>query len=639
MADTKQEGLPQVFRSVCKGDPSGAINSTSETVSIKPRFNSKIGEYIILWNDIKMAFKDPLHIRHEGVAIPFLIDEDFEFLKPLQISIHPGVVLDVIIEAPEIDAALESQRITDTPTSALIQSTAMDHRPPSYIESTRSGAPSTVRDSNSGQTQGYYRAPQFRGESLEDTTPIVRGPQFNPHPYNGSNDFYNHTQPVTKRQSNGFIETHGASQSNKQDMAANYNRGLAYYAGRDIPQDFFKAMEWFLIAASQGHVESQNKLQDMWSHPSTQQDCSEALKRYQKAADLGDEVAQCILGFMYQKGYGVARDYSKAFEYYQLSAGQGFAEALADLGDMYREGHGVTQDYSMAFRYYQQSAGQEYISALVVMGYMYRKGYGVAQDYSKAMELFQRAASQGHHDGQNCLGGMYEKGYGVTQDYFKAVQLYQQAANQGSATGQNNLGHMYRKGNGVIQDYSKAIELFRRAAAQGEINSLVQLGHMYHDGEGVAQDYSIAIKLFQQAANQEDGVAQAQVYLGNMYLNSFGVTQDYSIALDWFHQAASKNYPGGQRFLGYMYSHGYGVPMDILTAIDWYSKAANQGDSTAKKELKKLQSRLSSDKGPIRTIQPAVEHSNAVNVQKKERPPTKNWLSKLIKLNKSKTRN
>ena len=47
-------------------------------VNIKPRFDNKTGEYIVLWNDVLMAFKNPLHVRNGDTAVPFVTDENFE---------------------------------------------------------------------------------------------------------------------------------------------------------------------------------------------------------------------------------------------------------------------------------------------------------------------------------------------------------------------------------------------------------------------------------------------------------------------------------------------------------------------------------------------------------------------------------
>jgi TPR repeat protein len=48
-----------------------------------------------------------------------------------------------------------------------------------------------------------------------------------------------------------------------------------------------------------------------------QQDDTQAVAWYRKAAEQGDAVAQQSLGYMYAKGRGVPRDYGEAVRWYQ----------------------------------------------------------------------------------------------------------------------------------------------------------------------------------------------------------------------------------------------------------------------------------------------------------------------------------
>ena len=63
----------------------------------------------------------------------------------------------------------------------------------------------------------------------------------------------------------------------------------------------------------------------------------EAVKWYQKAADMGDAKGICSLARMYDYGYGVSKDSEKAEELYLKSAGMGYALAQFYLGDYYEQ--------------------------------------------------------------------------------------------------------------------------------------------------------------------------------------------------------------------------------------------------------------------------------------------------------------
>jgi hypothetical protein len=67
--------------------------------------------------------------------------------------------------------------------------------------------------------------------------------------------------------------------------AAQYNVGVMYYEGRDVPQDYAEAVKW-----------------------------------YRKAAEQGDANAQYNLGGMYYQGKGVQQDYIIALMWLNLAA-------------------------------------------------------------------------------------------------------------------------------------------------------------------------------------------------------------------------------------------------------------------------------------------------------------------------------
>ena len=209
--------------------------------------------------------------------------------------------------------------------------------------------------------------------------------------------------------------------------------GFMYANGQSVPQDYVKAMKWYLKAAEQ---------------------------------DLA--LAQFNLGVMYENGQGVPQNYAEAVRWYRKSAEQGRADAKCNLGYMYQKGQGVPQDYSEAVRWYREGAEQGNAQAQFNLGLMYSDGRGVRQDYEEAMQWYRKSAEQGFAPAQNNLGDMYYHGQGVAQDYSEAVRWYRKAADQGEASAQFNLGLMYYNGQGVPMDKQEAYRLIKMAAEQGE---------------------------------------------------------------------------------------------------------------------------------------------------------------------------
>jgi TPR repeat protein len=82
----------------------------------------------------------------------------------------------------------------------------------------------------------------------------------------------------------------------------------------------------------------------------------ETVKRWRKAADLGNAEAQGNLGFMYKKGWGVPKDDVEAAKWYRKAADQGVALAQCSLGLMYAQGRGVPRDDVEAYAWFNISA-------------------------------------------------------------------------------------------------------------------------------------------------------------------------------------------------------------------------------------------------------------------------------------------
>ncbi len=130
-------------------------------------------------------------------------------------------------------------------------------------------------------------------------------------------------------------------------------------------------------------------------------DYATALKLLSPLAQKGLAQAQFNLGYMYDRGLGVARDYKEALRWYRLAADQGLAEAQFKLGIMYVQGLGVAQHYEEAAKWVRLAAEQGDASAQYYLGTMYRKGDGVLQNFVHAhMWLNLAAASLSGDEGK-----------------------------------------------------------------------------------------------------------------------------------------------------------------------------------------------------------------------------------------------
>ncbi|KAK3821173.1 MAG: hypothetical protein J3Q66DRAFT_426141 [Benniella sp.] len=70
--------------------------STGEISNIPALTDPKTGAYIVLWRDIKAAFKNAESIWNGKSMVTFLTDENLEQITPLRITYYPGAELEVV---------------------------------------------------------------------------------------------------------------------------------------------------------------------------------------------------------------------------------------------------------------------------------------------------------------------------------------------------------------------------------------------------------------------------------------------------------------------------------------------------------------------------------------------------------------
>ncbi|SRR5579875_287010 len=303
-------------------------------------------------------------------------------------------------------------------------------------------------------------------------------------------------------------------------------------------------------------------------------DYQTALKLVMPLAQANDPAAECLLGEIYEFGYGVPQDSAEALKWYK-SAARGEHKHRYSVHLALHEA--IPTDPKELKRYvddvkaHAQSGDPD---AQFVLGTLYFKGLGVKRDFAQSFNWFEKSSAQGNSDATNDLGFMYQHGAHVKQDYAKAAELYQKAAAAGSTAAQNNLGFLYANGLGVEGNVRRAVQLFTSASNNGNFEAMTNLGWMYQKGLGVDRDYRTAVALYAKAAAH--GVPAAQYNLGYMYQYGLGVNRQQAKAVKLYTLAAAAGYPGGQNALGFMYEHGTGVPQDYQLALKWYKKEAER---------------------------------------------------------------
>ena len=127
-------------------------------------------------------------------------------------------------------------------------------------------------------------------------------------------------------------------------------------------------------------------------------------------AEGGDAQSQCELGIAFYDGtVGLQQDKSEAVKWYRKAAEQNEVWAQAILGNCYYNGQGVTKDFTEAVKWYRKAAEQNNDLAQYCLGVCYYNGQGVTKDEAQAETLYRKAASQGNIRAKDALSALAEK--------------------------------------------------------------------------------------------------------------------------------------------------------------------------------------------------------------------------------------
>jgi len=137
-----------------------------------------------------------------------------------------------------------------------------------------------------------------------------------------------------------------------------YRSGSNYYYGLGVAKDINKAAELWEKAANKGLARAQFHLANLYERggDGLQPDPQKALNWYIMAAWQGHAEAQLILAQKYTAGDGVPQDYPTAYKWCRRAAENDNPEAQCMLSAIYSEGMGVESDYVQAYMWCKVAA-------------------------------------------------------------------------------------------------------------------------------------------------------------------------------------------------------------------------------------------------------------------------------------------
>jgi S1-C subfamily serine protease len=155
---------------------------------------------------------------------------------------------------------------------------------------------------------------------------------------------------------------------------------------------------------------------------------SEAYGACKSETDAGDAECQNLLGYLFQKGFGVPTNTTEAIRLFRLAAKRGLANAQCHLGLAYEQGLGVAANDAEAVRWYQLAAAQGDPIGEYLLGFSLAEGHGIAKDRAKAIELLRHSADRGFVPAQIKLASLFEYTWGAAREPVSAYILYRIAA-------------------------------------------------------------------------------------------------------------------------------------------------------------------------------------------------------------------
>eukprot|EP00347_Sterkiella_histriomuscorum_P001396 403372196 len=289
-------------------------------------------------------------------------------------------------------------------------------------------------------------------------------------------------------------------------------------------------------------------------------DSKKALEYYQKAANLGDELAMNFIGSYY---FNHTKDFDKAFKYFRQACQSGKCErAFNNLAHCFEQGVGeAIQDYHTAIRLYEQSALNGYHQALVNLAFLYYKiaASGQHLDELDTSELYFQCAqalrkalinNENNYEANFLMAKLYEEGLSVDHNPILAQKYYQKAAELGYSKALTKLGHLYYssilnvKDEDLVTPYDmtldvqnrlKSMEYYEQASKQGDSEASNCLGLIYESGLGsnsLTADLNKAQEYYKIAIDQNKNNLDAIFNLGLLLFNAESSQQKTTKQID-----------------------------------------------------------------------------------------------------------
>lgn len=304
--------------------------------------------------------------------------------------------------------------------------------------------------------------------------------------------------------------------------------GDAYYEGRyGLTKDLAKAVRWWKQAAAKGFPTAQYYMSYEYRVGETgETDYGLSLMFALSASEHQFPRAFRSIGFQYYYGEFVEKDLEKAKENFEKAVELGDNLALCYLGNLYVYNEGY-EDYNKAFGYYSLAveladkgeikSGTPYTR----MGWAYNDGYGVEKDVVRAADYFFKAIDRNSaYARRNVVSICYE-----IEDADTRLEYLLRAAEHNCKKAERYIAYHYVGLEDNRENRLKALEYLAKGAEKGCVDCVHSLIEHYSSFYGVKtlkeyNDKKKAIAAYERMfalSNTEDFKKLKPAQLGDYY--------------------------------------------------------------------------------------------------------------------------
>lgn len=263
-------------------------------------------------------------------------------------------------------------------------------------------------------------------------------------------------------------------------------------------EDRTKAFEWFVKASDAGNAEAMHSAALMLRDGKGVAKSVEACILYlEKAANLGLQRSQLLLGDLYYEGKIVEKDDAKSIHWYEMAALTGNPRAQYMTATMYRDGLGTDQNKTKAEEWFTSYVHSSATNHMIWAGNSLR--HINVETETNPLELYEMASKYNNVNADTILGGAYVDGT-LTPPNESLSKKHLEKVTKLWGLRPLPLADMYLR-SGNVKEEKIAIDILKKTSASGDGVSMYRLALAYRDGIGVEKNHDMYARCIEYACS------------------------------------------------------------------------------------------------------------------------------------------